>query len=614
MKRCQVCGSFFKDLEHCARDGSPLVDTDEMVDRYRIVDRIGDGGMGAVYRAIHTLLDDRIVAIKLLHRDLAKNPEVVERFFREARAASRVESPHIVQVIDFRTATDGDSFLVMEYLEGTSLRQLLRDGPLQIPHALSIATQIAEGLEAAHEKGIVHRDLKPENVVLLPDDKGGFVKLLDFGIAKLTELRDTQLTRAGIVMGTPDYMSPEQASGEAVDGRTDIYALGSVLYEMLTGQVPFVGDNVKEVLVSHITKKPDSPREVRPEISDAVEAVVMHALEKKRESRPASMRAFAAEIQHALETDASLVSELDSELFGGAEAGGAPGPPGARPIRIIEGKSRRPDVTGPFRPMRFETPGKMRAIAGPLAWIRRIGPILGVAAGVTLGVVLTLLITGKGGKTVDDRAGKTPVATPARSTPDGAVAVAPRAPDARVPSKGRKGEGGRGKKGGKRLHVEGGGGDPGRQKPLPEVAEKHEVVGKWAAQVIANPLGVKVFDGDRLLGLAPLKVDTSEPRVLTLYRANYEIDTVWISRHSTETYRATLKRSATDWSALSLRQLKAMADQGQISQVAYRFRRREISSKREEKIRELKIEFKLGHITKDQYQRLVKDVMDSFLE
>src|SRR4029450_11912856 len=204
--------------------------------RYRIKKLCGEGGMGRVYEAEHVEIGRR-VAVKVLHPAYSRTPEVVERFRREARAASKVGHPNIVDVTDSGTTDDGSFFFVMEFIEGVELGLVIfKEGPMAVQRALHIGAQMCDALQAAHDAGIIHRDLKPENVLLITKEgQPDFVKVLDFGIAKSTEVEETaksgrRLTRPGVAMGTPEYMAPEQAAGKPADPRSDIYAVGSILY------------------------------------------------------------------------------------------------------------------------------------------------------------------------------------------------------------------------------------------------------------------------------------------------------------------------------------------------------------------------------------------------
>ncbi|MBK8216950.1 MAG: serine/threonine protein kinase [Myxococcales bacterium] len=266
--------------------------------RYVLERPLGEGGMGIVYVGRHVSLDKR-VAVKVLKRELAEEREMVDRFFNEARAASSIGSPHIVDVADFGMLADGAAYFVMELLDGRSLGELL-DAEKVLPEAkaIDVARQIANGLGAAHAAGIVHRDLKPDNVMLVSRGaQRDFVKILDFGIAKVSTAA-TRLTRTGSVFGTPHYMSPEQAAGLSVDNRCDIYALGVILYEMTCGKVPFDADTYMGILTQHMYKAPAPPRTLplpRP-VSPGLEAIIMKSLSKRPAERYASMEALVADL------------------------------------------------------------------------------------------------------------------------------------------------------------------------------------------------------------------------------------------------------------------------------------------------------------------------------
>ncbi|CAN5244477.1 hypothetical protein BH11MYX1_BH11MYX1_31370 [soil metagenome] len=272
----------------------------QTVGNYLVTQRLGEGGMGAVYLAEHPTIGKK-VALKVLHAEFATNTEVVERFFNEAKAVNSIAHPNIVDIVDYGVIQTGPKgsdqlvYFIMEYLAGQTLAQIVRtEAPLPPERALTIALQVADALAASHRAGIVHRDLKPDNIILVQRGRDAdFVKLLDFGIAKLTtEGRSGNRTRTGLVLGTPAYMSPEQCEGSAkVDHRTDIYALGICLYEMLVGRVPFIGEGYGEILVQHLTQKPIEPSRYRM-MSPHVEQVVLKALEKRQDMRYPTMDEF----------------------------------------------------------------------------------------------------------------------------------------------------------------------------------------------------------------------------------------------------------------------------------------------------------------------------------
>jgi eukaryotic-like serine/threonine-protein kinase len=300
---CRLCGHHFSsDGRFCPFDGEPLSpsqDWDPAADpligstvdnRYEVLSVLGEGGMGIVYAARHRALGKRF-ALKALRKDLASDGEIAARFIQEARTAASVSHPGLVEITDFGQLPSGQPFFVMELLEGQSLAALIRTGgPVPAARAVDIVRQIAEALGAAHDLSIVHRDLKPDNVHVSTDDTGhDRVKIVDFGLAKV--IGASRLTRAGMVFGTPHYMSPEQAMGEPTDHRADIYALGVVMYEMFSGRVPFEADSYMGVLTKHMYMAPTPLVQLKgTEKLAALEDVTLRCLEKKPEHRYATMR------------------------------------------------------------------------------------------------------------------------------------------------------------------------------------------------------------------------------------------------------------------------------------------------------------------------------------
>jgi eukaryotic-like serine/threonine-protein kinase len=254
--------------------------------RFRITRRLGRGGMGTVYLA-DQLSIGRPVALKILRGDFAADDEFVARFRDEARAAAAVRHPNVVVVYDYDRDADGNLFIAMEHLEGIQLSDVIqREGPLSVDRAIGIATQIAQGLEAAHGVGVVHRDVKPANVMV----RSGFdVKLMDFGIARLRQFGNGRLTAPGTILGTPRYMAPEQIEDGEVSAAADIYALGILLYEMLAGTVPFTGSSMDAVFAKHLRERPSPLSLVRGDIPEALEAVVSKALQKRPDDRQQNM-------------------------------------------------------------------------------------------------------------------------------------------------------------------------------------------------------------------------------------------------------------------------------------------------------------------------------------
>jgi serine/threonine-protein kinase len=266
-----------------------------IAERYELEELVGTGGMSSVYRARDRLLE-RYVALKVLHPHYAEDEEYVERFRREARSVAQLSHPHIVTVID-RGEDGGQQFIVFEYVDGENLKQLVeRAGPLPIRRAVQLALEIADALAFAHEHGLVHRDVKPQNVLLTPD---GDAKVTDFGIARSLDV-EHGLTQTGTVLGTSNYLSPEQASGKATTASTDVYSLGVVVYELLTAEVPFPGDNFVAVAMKHINEPAPDLLEKRPDVPLRLAAAVDRAMEKDPERRFATMDEFAAELRRCL--------------------------------------------------------------------------------------------------------------------------------------------------------------------------------------------------------------------------------------------------------------------------------------------------------------------------
>lgn len=297
---------------------------------FKVEQELGVGAMGKVFLAEQISLSKK-VAIKVLHSHLKRDKNLALRFHREAKAASTLNHPNSISIIDFGEDEDGVLYIAMEYLDGEDLGQVLeREFPLPLRRTVKILGQVCQALDEAHHNNIVHRDLKPENIMIVPRrDEPDFVKVCDFGIAKVQDPHDegevTALTMAGMICGTPQYMSPEQAEGKKLDGRSDIYSLGVILYEMVTGQIPFMGDTPLSIVTKHLNTSPTPPRELRPdlEIHPVLEAFVLRTISKDPKARPQSAMELKLGLEQVLDvvegraTSAELaLPEVDEEAAG----------------------------------------------------------------------------------------------------------------------------------------------------------------------------------------------------------------------------------------------------------------------------------------------------------
>jgi len=331
MKECPICHKELdNNMHYCPVDGHGLVTKillDELIGtliekKYIVKARIGEGGMGVVYKAVHTYIGST-VALKILNPALASDSTALERFRREAQAAAQIKHPNAVAVTDFGvTAETNLAYLVMEFIDGIELKQKIKDKRLDYQETLDIMRQICSAVQAAHYKGIIHRDLKPENILITTENGYEQVKVLDFGLAKLRSpngVNNDALTQPGTIVGTPYYMSPEQCADFELDGRSDIYSLGVILYEMLTGEVPFRANTPMAVALKHLNELPRAPSTAREGIPPEIDRVILRALSKKREDRQPSAAALSVELEQAMVTAGLAVAQPSVERSGASQ-------------------------------------------------------------------------------------------------------------------------------------------------------------------------------------------------------------------------------------------------------------------------------------------------------
>jgi serine/threonine protein kinase/formylglycine-generating enzyme required for sulfatase activity len=312
MKTCPQCGKLYDNtIAVCPNDDASLIETTPtsfipsegslLAGRYRIVEKIGEGGMGAIYKAVHTMMD-RTCAIKLLTNLSSNDESSLARFNREAKMASRISNPHAVTIYDFGAAEGGTLYLAMEFIDGQPLSKILEDEKtLPVARVVRIVEQIGAALRAAHELEIVHRDLKPDNIMICNRSEGDYVKVLDFGIAKtVADDSADNLTKTGFILGTPVYMSPEQLSGDRLDARSDVYSLALIAYQMLSGRLPFEGDNPQAIMVKRLMTDPIPLAVAEPSVGDSIERAVMSGLVRDRDGRTPTAQQFAKELTDAL--------------------------------------------------------------------------------------------------------------------------------------------------------------------------------------------------------------------------------------------------------------------------------------------------------------------------
>jgi serine/threonine-protein kinase len=413
VKRCPTCGLDYADEQKfCPKDGTALRSSAQgtlvdsiVADRYHIVKKLGEGGMGAVYLGEHVKMG-RKSAIKVMAGSMASDPDAIARFNREAANAARINHPNVCAIYDFGETPDGIIYLAMEFIEGESLGAVLdREGILPPARAVDIVRQTAEALQAAHDLGIVHRDLKPDNI-MLARGRGGVevVKVVDFGIAKaMTGDEGQQVTKTGLVVGTPEYMSPEQLSGDVLDGRSDVYSLALVCYRMLTGTFPFPSETAQEMMIKRLTDLPQPLDAARPGVAHppALQQVMDHALARMPADRFASAVQFAGEVVAAAAgwhgsagADSEGATQLMSATDPSAGATMRLTPTAVGPLAGYDAPTRGRPTSAPA------TPTTPRPVSSPPPARRRKTPVLAVAAVVALaggGATAAILLPWGGG-------------------------------------------------------------------------------------------------------------------------------------------------------------------------------------------------------------------------
>ena len=397
VKICPTCGSEYPMSERfCPRDGSALRGQNAqgdlvgtvIADRYHVMKKLGEGGMGAVYLAEHVKMG-RKSAIKVMNPGMNQDPDAIARFNREASNASRMNHPNICAIYDFGETPEGLIYLAMEFIEGQSLTSLIeKSGSLPPARAGSILHQTADALQVAHDYGIVHRDLKPDNIMIAKGrDNTDLVKVVDFGIAKASTSDAQKVTKTGLVVGTPEYMSPEQLSGDKLDGRSDIYSLGLVGFNMLTGTLPFPSNSAQEAMIMRLTDQPKKLAEMKPDVAwpDELQRVMDKALARDVTERYQKAADFGREFAMAIEAmPATAAAEAGTMVIGAQSAAASSAPTAAIPKTRLAGAAEK-------------TPSKAEPAATPVKSNR------GVMIGVSVAVVAVLSVGGyfvlKGGGT-----------------------------------------------------------------------------------------------------------------------------------------------------------------------------------------------------------------------
>jgi serine/threonine-protein kinase len=375
VKTCSVCGSEWPDdTKFCPNDGTTLhaaaagadLIGSIIADKFHIEKKLGEGGMGTVYLAEHVKMR-RKSAIKVMAQSMASDPEAIARFNREATNAAHISHPNVCQIYDFGETPDGTIYLAMEFIEGESLSEIVqREGRISLQRAASILKQTGAALQIAHDEGIVHRDLKPDNIMITrARDGSDVVKVVDFGIAKaMTGEEGQKVTKTGLVVGTPEYMSPEQLSGDVLDGRSDIYSLALVFFRCVTGSLPFQADSAQETMVKRLTDAPLKLVDVAPDAQwpPRLQGVMDRALERMPADRYASAAMFAGDVENAVRSAAVPLS-VDTE--GATQVMGGSGTEELTPTKV----SGEPRTVTPHTPAPAPAPQRARAKKKPVVAI-----------------------------------------------------------------------------------------------------------------------------------------------------------------------------------------------------------------------------------------------------
>jgi serine/threonine-protein kinase len=391
-KVCPTCGTEYPLSERfCPRDGTALRSASSsgdlvgsvVADRYHIIKKLGEGGMGAVYLAEHVKMG-RKSALKVMHPGMNSDPDAIARFNREASNASRLSHPNICGIYDFGETPDGLIYLAMEFIEGKALADLVeKDGALQPARAASIVHQTADALQVAHDAGIVHRDLKPDNIMVAKHRDGtDLVKVVDFGIAKASSSEAQKVTKTGMVVGTPEYMSPEQLAGDKLDGRSDIYSLGLVAFNCLTGKLPFPSETAQEAMIMRLTDRPRTLSEMRPDVAwpEDVQAVLDKALARDSAERYQSAAQFGREFAAAVQEMPAVAATEGATQVIGAQSLAAATSAKTAPVAAVPktrvagaGESKSPAKGGAAAPAPVEKKTPLVPILAGVAVVAVVG-------------------------------------------------------------------------------------------------------------------------------------------------------------------------------------------------------------------------------------------------